>query len=67
MGRKVLDETNLGGVYDSTLEFARLDDIDSSLPSLVTALREQLGLRLEARNGPVELLIVDQAEKPTME
>ena len=66
MGRKVLDQTNLGG-YDFMLEFAPPDDVDSSLPSLVTALQEQLGLRLEASKGPVEVLVVDHPEKPTME
>jgi uncharacterized protein (TIGR03435 family) len=67
MGKKVLDKTNLAGVYDFTLEFAAPDDVDSSLPALVTALQEQLGLRLETTNGPVEVLVVDHAEKPTME
>lgn len=32
-------------------------------PSLPTALQEQLGLRLESRKGPVDMLIVDSAEK----
>jgi uncharacterized protein (TIGR03435 family) len=67
MGRKVFDETSLAGDYEFTLEFAPPDAVDSPLPTLVTALREQLGLRLDAINRPVEVLVVDYAEKPAME
>ncbi len=67
MGRKVLDRTGLTGFCDFTLEFAPPDAVDSSLPALVTALQKQLGLRLEATNGPVEVLVVDHAEKPMMD
>ena len=36
----------------------------SDSPSLMTALEEQLGLKLESTRGPVEILVIDSAELP---
>ena len=64
--RPIIDQTGLRGMYEVKLEWTlqQLQNPDAaSGPSLFTALSEQLGLKLEARKGPVEILVVDSAEK----
>lgn len=55
----VVDKTALTGSYDFTLDWAPEETQDSSAPSLVTAIQEQLGLRLESQKAPVDVLLVD--------
>ena len=61
LDRPVIDTTGLKGRYDFTLEWAQRDP--DTGPSLFTALQEQLGLRLVAQKGPVEVLVIDHVEK----
>jgi uncharacterized protein (TIGR03435 family) len=77
--RPVLDRTAIQGVYDihvdpwlPMLQVGAAPDRedaerDPSRPSLFALLEEQLGLKLEATRGPVEVLVIDRAEKPQFE
>jgi uncharacterized protein (TIGR03435 family) len=67
-GRKVVDMTKLTGNYDYTLSYVddrRAVAPEQDGPSLFTAIQEQLGLRLESQKGPVDVLVVDHADKPS--
>ena len=72
----VMNNTELGGSFDFSVQFG---DGESGSPadvkralgqartdgSLARIVAEQLGLRLESRRGPVEVLVVDHAERPS--
>jgi uncharacterized protein (TIGR03435 family) len=67
-GRPVLEKTGLAGDYAFTLEWTsgdRAPDPDSNVPSIFTAVQEQLGLRLQPAKDPIEMLVIDRAEKPS--
>jgi len=72
--RTVVDRTLIDGVYDVTLKW-RADDThfngnggrgffagDDGEPSIFTAIHEQLGLKLEAQNVPITMIVVDSAQ-----
>jgi uncharacterized protein (TIGR03435 family) len=63
----IADRTKLTALYDFTLTWAAGTEVDPTLgPSLFTALREQLGLRLEpVKNVPVEYFVIDSVHEPT--
>jgi uncharacterized protein (TIGR03435 family) len=63
-GRIVQDDTGLTGEYNFTLEWAT-EGGDASGPSLFTALQEQLGLKLETVRRPVEVIVIDQIDRPS--
>ncbi len=65
--RPVVDKTGLTGRYNLALKWAP-DDMEPTAdagPSIFTAIQEQLGLKLESTKGPVDVLVVDHAEKPS--
>ncbi len=64
VGRTVVDRTGLTAHYNFKLVYSA-DMGDTTGPSIFTALQEQLGLKLEAAKGPVEVLVIDRAEKPS--
>lgn len=66
LDRPIVDKTGLTGMFDIHLEFARegAPAGDISLPSLFTAIQEQLGLKLTPGQSPVEVLVIDSMEKP---
>jgi uncharacterized protein (TIGR03435 family) len=76
LNRVVRDRTGLDGAFDVHLEYTpdspALSNASSAAatapspisPALLKALETQLGLRLEPKQGPVEVLVIRQAEKP---
>jgi len=76
----VVDRTGLAGDYDVTLRFVPEPGVrglpagaqanlmtagPADVPTVFTAVQEQLGLRLEATRAPVEVLVIDRIEAPT--
>jgi uncharacterized protein (TIGR03435 family) len=62
-GEPVVDKTGLAGEYDVRLRHAAANDVNSTLPSIFTAVQEQLGLKLQPDKVPVEYLVVDHADR----
>ena len=79
VGRPVVDKTGLSGFYDYSIEFRPQGPnaappgqqppppSDSDAPDIVVAVQEQLGLRLEAKKGPIEVVVVDSGSKTPTE
>ena len=61
----VLDHTGISEVYDITLESAARALLEPDGPSLLTLIREQLGLKLVSARDFIDVLVVDHAEAPT--
>lgn len=73
LGGVVVDRTGLTGVFDFEIQFVRevaglAPDAAPALSdavTLATALREQLGMRVERETAPVDVLVIESAERPT--
>jgi uncharacterized protein (TIGR03435 family) len=78
VGRPVVDMTGLTGKYDWKLEWtpdpgvaipspntSRQQTVDAPGPTIFTAVQEQLGLKLEAARGPVDIWVIDKIEHPS--
>jgi len=67
LNQPVQDQTGLPGVFDVSLEWmpelTQTNSASDHLPSIFTAVQEQLGLKLRAEKVPVDVLVVDHAER----
>lgn len=62
-GQPVVDKTGITGSYDIHLTYAPANDPNSALPSIFTAVQEQLGLKLVPQKVPVDTLVIDHVDK----
>ncbi|MDQ6676315.1 MAG: TIGR03435 family protein, partial [Acidobacteriota bacterium] len=80
-GKPVVDRTGLQGRFDLKLDWTpepppiaaapgaqpvAPNPLDLSGPTIFTAVQQQLGLKLEARKAPVPVLVIEHAEKPSV-
>jgi hypothetical protein len=79
LGRSVLDKTGLTGTFDFSLKWTPDDNQrdflsgnplaagvgDQRGPSIFTAVQEQLGPKLEAQKGSIDILAIDHVERPS--
>ncbi len=82
LGSTVIDKTGLTEKYDYTLSFVPDDSMKAGIlppgsgggapppetegPSIFAALPEQLGLKLVAQKQPVDVIVIDHMEQPTV-
>jgi len=69
VGRQVIDRTGLTGAFDVDLEWTPdppgVAPSPDTGPSIFTAIQEQLGLKLDPATAPLEIVVIDSAERPT--
>jgi bla regulator protein BlaR1 len=68
IGRPVVDKTMLKDKYDFSFPFVK-DELNApdgnTVPSVFTAIRDNLGLKLEPAKAPIEYLVIDHIDRPT--
>jgi uncharacterized protein (TIGR03435 family) len=67
VGRPVFDRTGIEGYFDLTLKYAPQNAASTEMPSLFSALQEQLGLKLESGVAPLQTLVIEHIERPATE
>ena len=71
LGRPVHNTTGFSGAFDFTLRWAPDTGVapgdGQDRPSLLTAIREQLGFRLVARRTPTDVVVIDHVERTPTE
>jgi uncharacterized protein (TIGR03435 family) len=70
MDLPIVNDTGLKGIFSFRLHWTPestkpTDGGATDGPSVFTAIQEQLGLRLRAQKSPLEILVIDHAEKPS--
>ncbi len=68
IGRPILDKTGLTGTYDFILRWRAPDgssESSANRPDIFSALKEQLGFRLEPAKEPVTVIVIDSVELPS--
>jgi len=68
LGRPVEDRTGLTGFFDVELRHRAINataPVDTDQPDLITAVQEQLGLKIESTRGSVQVTVFDRIERPT--
>ena len=79
LDRPVVDQTELSGRFDFTLDWTPDDsqfggmaakippptDSANAPPALYTAIQEQIGLKLDATKAPADVMVIDHVEKPS--
>jgi uncharacterized protein (TIGR03435 family) len=63
--RPIVDATGLSGNFEWMLSVASAANPSADVPGIFTALQDQLGLKLETRQAPVDVLVVDSVQLPT--
>jgi uncharacterized protein (TIGR03435 family) len=65
LDRPLIDETGLQGPFDFQLTFTEKADSDPTAPTIFTAVRDQLGLRLEAKSAQIANYVIEKLERPS--